>query len=415
VTDTGFVPNAESRLVDNILHFSRALRKAGVPVGTSQVISAVSAVAEAGFTTRADFFFALRATLVSRPEHLETFSQVFAMFWRDPEFLEKMMRSALPLLQTIEQAEQTPKPAQRRAAEALWERENSSEPPSERELLEVDAKLSWSSSELLQHQDFEQMSGTEMAEALQVLKSFRFPAPKLKSRRFSASLLGSRLDAPAMLRRSLRRGGEFDKLLLKKPKARPANLVVICDISGSMATYARVMMHFLHMLSWAQGSGWGHVHGFTFGTRLTNITRALRHRDIDLSLAALGKDAPDWRGGTRIGEALYRFNRDWSRRVLGQGAVVLLITDGLERGDTSQLGQEAARLARSCRRLIWLNPLLRYESFVPKAKGIRALLPVVDALHSCHSLNAISDMATALESPNEKLKMLELLRKTSET
>ena len=213
MTDTGLVPNAESRLVDNILHFSRALRKAGVPVGTSQVISAVTAVAEAGFTTRADFFFALRATLVSRPEHLETFSQVFAMFWRDPEFLEKMMRSALPLLQTIEHVEQTPKPAQRRAAEALWERENSSQPPPERELLEVDAKLSWSSSELLQHQDFEQMSGAEMSEALQVLKSFRFPAPKLKSRRFSASPSGSRFDARAMLRRSLRRGGEFDKLL----------------------------------------------------------------------------------------------------------------------------------------------------------------------------------------------------------
>ena len=171
-------------------------------------------------------------------------------------------------------------------------------------------------------------------------------------------------------------------------------------------------MHFLHALTWTPNNGWGRVYGFTFGTQLTNITRALGQRDIDLALAALGKDAPDWRGGTRIGEALYRFNRDWSRRVLGQGAVVLLITDGLERGETDLLEREAARLGRSCRRLIWLNPLLRFDGFAPQARGIRALLPAVHALHSCHSLNAISDMASALETPDEKTRLIGLLRKT---
>lgn len=407
------LPNVKGRLVDNILHFAHALRKAGVTVGTSQVTAAISAVAAAGFSTREDFFYTLRATLVTRPEQLEVFAQVFAMFWRDPEFLEKMMRSALPLLQTVAQPAQPAKAAQKRAAEALWGDNTASVEPPDRDIIELDAKQSWSRTELLQQQDFEQMSNAEMTEALQMVRNLKFPVPKLATRRFSPSPSGARLDARAMLRRATRRGGEFDRLQRKAPRPRPPGLVAICDISGSMATYARVMMHFLHALYWAQGSGWGKVHGFTFGTRLTNITRALALRDVDDALSALGRDAPDWRGGTRIGDALCRFNRDWSRRVLGQGAVVLLITDGLERGRTELLEFEAQRLQRSCRKLIWLNPLLRYQGFSPKAQGVKGLLPAVDALHSCHSLDALSDLAKALGAPDEKQRMMRLLQQTS--
>jgi hypothetical protein len=163
-----------------------------------------------------------------------------------------------------------------------------------------------------------------------------------------------------------------------------------------MSTYARMMMHFLHALTWTSNSGWSRVHAFTFGTRLTNITRALAHKDVDRALDALGRDVADWEGGTRIGEALGRFNRDWSRRVLGQGATVLLITDGLERGDLAQLNREAERLSLSCRRLIWLNPLLRWSEFEAKAGGIRTLLPHADTFHACHSLDSMADLAKAL-------------------
>jgi hypothetical protein len=160
-----------------------------------------------------------------------------------------------------------------------------------------------------------------------------------------------------------------------------------------------MLMHFLHALIWAPGDRWGKVHAFTFGTRLTNVTRALHVRDADAALAAAGQAAQDWEGGTRIGEALRRFNADWSRRVLGQGAAVLLITDGLERGDTTTLSAAAERLHLSCRKLIWLNPLLRWEGFTPKAAGIRALMPHVDSLHACHTLDSLADLARALSDP----------------
>ncbi|MCP5038376.1 MAG: VWA domain-containing protein, partial [Rhodobacteraceae bacterium] len=379
------LPEMEGRLVDNIVYFARALRRAGLKVGTSQVESAISAVAAAGFTQREDYYYALRATLVSRPEHLEVFHQVFQMFWRDPEYLERMVRSMLPLLQTVDQETPPPKAAEKRAAEAMWDGKSNPAAPPEREEIEVDAELSWSENEVLRKQDFEQMTNAEQAEAAALIRTLTLPVDPFPTRRYQSSVTGRRPDARAMIRRSLRKGGEIDRLAHKKPRWRPPNLVAICDISGSMSTYARMMMHFLHALTWAPVSGWGKVYGFTFGTRLTNVSRALATRDVDLALEALGRDAPDWQGGTRIGEALYRFNRDWSRRVLGQGAVVLLITDGLERGSTSLLETEAPRLARSCRRLIWLNPLLRFEAFAPEAAGIRTLLPVVDSFHACHS------------------------------
>ncbi|MCK0141986.1 VWA domain-containing protein [Aliiroseovarius sp. F20344] len=400
----------EGRLVENIVHFVRALRKAGLKVGTSQVKSAISAVAAAGFTQREDYYYALRATLVSRPEHLEVFHQVFQMFWRDPEFLERMVRSMLPLMQVMAQEENSPKAAQKRAAEALWDGASEPQDQPEREEIEVDAQLSWSQNEVLRNQDFEQMSVDEQAEAAKLIRTLSLPVSPLMTRRFKPSKIGRRPDTRAVLRRSLRKGGEIDQLSLKVPKHRPPNLVAICDISGSMSSYSRMMMHFLHALKWSPTSDWGQVHGFTFGTRLTNVSRALAHRDVDQALEALGRHAPDWQGGTRIGEALFRFNRDWSRRVLGQGAVVLLITDGLERGETDLLRAEATRLARSCHRLVWLNPLLRYDEFSPKAAGIRTLLPIVDSFHGCHSLNSLADLGEAFATSGDKKRYQDLLQ-----
>jgi uncharacterized protein with von Willebrand factor type A (vWA) domain len=208
------------------------------------------------------------------------------------------------------------------------------------------------------------------------------------------------VDRRATLRAALRRG-EVQALKRARRRTRWPNLVALCDISGSMSSYSRALLHFLHAVANRQGQGWAEVHGFTFGTRLTNITRHLRTRDVDAALAAAGAEAQDWEGGTRIGDALHGFNRDWSRRVLGQGAVVLLVTDGLDRGDPEILAHEARRLQLTARKVIWLNPLLRFDGFAPRAAGIRALLPHVDSLRAGHSIAALEGLAEALSRPDE--------------
>jgi len=212
------------------------------------------------------------------------------------------------------------------------------------------------------------------------------------------------------MRTAMRRGGEVTAFERKARRIRWPNLVVLCDISGSMSSYSRAVLHFLHAVANAKGQGWAKVHAFTFGTRLTNITRHLRARDVDAALAAAGAEAQDWEGGTRIGACLAAFNRDWSRRVLGQGAVVLLITDGLDRDDADKLAHEMERLHLSARRLIWLNPLLRWEGFAPRAAGIRAMLPHVDAFRAGHSITTLEELAEALsraDDPGEKKRMME--------
>lgn len=404
------LPVTDGRLVENIVHFGRALRKAGVTVGTSQVQNAIEAVERAGFTKRGDFYHTLRATLITRPEHLETFHQVFNFFWRDPEYLERMLKMMLPLVQAMgAEEEQDPKAAERRAAEALMDDQEREGQAPEREEVELEAQFSGSEDEILRAMDFEQMSAAEIVQATAAIQSLRLPLTPLKTRRYVGANHGHKPDIRAMMRRSLRKGGEIDRMLLKKPRLRPPNLVTLCDISGSMTVYSRMMMHFLHALIWAPNPAWGKVNGFTFGTRLSNVTRALHLKDVDQALAAAGQDAPDWQGGTRIGAALHRFNRDWSRRVLGQGAVVLLITDGLERGDASQLEREVERLSLSCHRLIWLNPLLRWDEFSPKALGIRAILPKVDSFYGCHSLNSLAELGQTLRGAGEKDRLMRML------
>ena len=403
------LPAAKGRLVENVVHFTRALRQAGVKVGTSQVGTAIEAVQAAGFSRRSDFYYTLRATLITRPEHLEVFHQVFSMFWRDPEYLERMIRMLSPLLQSAKQVSKPGQAAQRRAVEALTDQPELRRDVPEREALEVDARFSWSQNEVLRAMDFEQMSTAETAEAARAIRRLDLPVEPVRTRRHMASVRGRNPDVRAMLSRALRRGGEIDRLVLRTQRFRPPDLVAICDISGSMSAYSRMMMHFLHALVWAPNSSWGNVSGFTFGTQLTNITRALHLRDVDLALDAVGREAPDWQGGTRIGDALCRFNRDWSRRVLGRGAVVLLITDGLERGDVSVLRAEAERLSLSCRNLIWLNPLLRWDGFAPKAAGIRAILPSVSSFHACHSLDSLADLSKSLSGPGEKHRLMAML------
>ncbi len=240
-----------------------------------------------------------------------------------------------------------------------------------------------------------------MAAARSMLSKLRLPVKPIVSRRTRPTGSGRLPDWRRTFRDAARRGGEFRAPALRERRFRWPNLVALCDISGSMSDYSRAVLHFLHTVSNNQGDGWARVHAFTFGTRLTNITRHLRRRDVDAALAAAGEEARDWEGGTRIGECLRAFNRDWSRRVLSQGAVVLLISDGLDRGDPDDLAREMDRLRLSSRRLIWLNPLLRFDGFLPKAAGVRAMLPRVDSFRAGHSVASLEALAEAIARPDD--------------
>ncbi len=395
----------DGKLVHNITHFARALRKAGLPVGPGRTLDAIRAVAAAGFSEKRDFYWTLHACFVSRPEQSTVFAQVFRLYWRDPRYLEHMMAMLLPAVNGV-QEERAAKPAERRAAEALLDG-TAPEPPeqgapdSDEVEIEIDASRTASSQERLKTLDFEQMSGEELAEARRMLARLDLPVKPLKSRRTAPDPLGLRPDWRATMRDAARRGGEIRTLARKAPRTRWPNLVALCDISGSMSQYSRVVLHFLHAVANAKGQGWARVHAFTFGTRLTNITRHLHQRDVDAALAAAGAEAQDWEGGTRIGACLHAFNRDWSRRVLGQGAVVLVISDGLDRDDPDALGHEMERLHLSARRLIWVNPLLRWDGFAPKAGGIRAMLPHVDSFRAGHSIASLEDLARALSDKSD--------------
>lgn len=395
----------DPKLVQNITHFARALRRAGLPVGPGRVTDAIRAVAAAGFSSRQDFYWALHACFVSRPEHRRVFAQVFRLYWRDPRFLEHMMAAMLPAIRGV-QEERVAKPAEKRAAEALLDGVNqAAEPPEiaeEGSEIELDASLTMSSEERLRNLDFEQMSTEEVAAAKRVLAKMTLPVPPLITRRLQPAVQGARADWRRTMRLASRNGGEIRSIAKAERRKRWPNLAVLCDISGSMSQYSRMVLHFLHAVANSKGQGWARVHGFTFGTRLTNITRHLATRDVDAALAAAGAEAQDWEGGTRIGACLHEFNRDWSRRVLGQGAVVLLITDGLDRDDPDALSHEMQRLHLSARRLIWLNPLLRWDGFAPKAQGIRAMLPHVDSFRAGHSIACLEDLAEAFAQQNDK-------------
>ena len=408
----------DPKLVGNITHFARALRKAGLSIGPGRVIDAIEAVQAVGFTEKRDFYWTLHACFVNRPEHRATFAQVFRLYWRDPRYLEHMMAMMLPAIRGV-QEDRTAQAAEKRAAEALLDGAEAPAPPEgeagddEETVLEIDASMTMSSEEKLRNLDFEQMSTAEMAAAKRMLARMTLPVQPIKSRRATASLVGAHADWRRTMRVAMRQGGDIRQISRKTPKLRWPNLVVLCDISGSMSQYSRMVLHFLHAVSNHKGAGWARVHAFTFGTRLTNITRHLRQRDVDAALKSAGAEAQDWEGGTRIGQCLHDFNRDWSRRVLGQGAVVLLITDGLDRDAPEDLAREIQRLHLSARRLIWLNPLLRWEGFAPKAQGIKAMLPHVDTFRAGHSIATLDQLAEAISKPDDQGEKARLMAQLS--
>ena len=380
------LPLLQGSLAENIMLFARLLRATGMPVGTGSVLNAIRAVSLIGIESQQDLHTVLLCQFVSRREQMPVFDQTFALFWRNPKLMEKLMGAMLPTLQS----DQDQQPLIRRLGEALSSGNTQSSGQDE-EQVELQANLSASESEILQSRDFEQMSKSELQVAKKMLKHLKLPVKPIQTRRHKASVSRAHIDMRRTMQNSLR-NSELIPLQFKRQITRPPAIIVLCDISGSMAQYSRMFLHFMHAMT----NNGDRVHSFLFGTRLTNISRYLRNKDVDLALEETAKAVEDWSGGTRIGFCLKQFNQHWSRRMLGQGAVVILLTDGLDRGEGPELGKQMERLSKSCRQLVWLNPLLRYKKFEPRAEGVRIMLPYVDVFRSAHNINSLAELAALL-------------------
>ena len=384
----------EGRLAENIVYFARALRAAGMPVGPGAILDALEALNVARVGLRDDFYWTLHAVFVKRHEHTILFDQAFKIFFRKRGYIEKLIASMIP--QTLEPAAKSPAPGAQRIQEALFSGLN--EHAKDQSEIEVDARLTISDREVLQKKDFAQMTAAEIAAAKDAIARLTLPLDEVRTRRLTQNRRGHLIDIRRTLRASMKAGGAVIDLKYLGPRLKEPPIVALLDISGSMSEYTRLFLHFLHAVTDARKR----VTTFLFGTRLTNVTRAIRQRDPDEALAACSANVADWSGGTRIASSLRIFNKQWARRVLGQGAVVLLITDGLERDADDTLAFEIDRLHRSCKRLIWLNPLLRFHAFEARAKGVQTMLPHVDELRPIHNLDSMKELVRALSGAPAK-------------
>jgi uncharacterized protein len=380
------------RIAANVMHFARLLRRAGLPVGPAETIAAQQALTRIDLASRTQARTALRSVMIHRHEHQEVFDQAFALFWRDPAAAEQAAAMALLDAQKQPKPERAP-PASRRVAEAFASRKE--RPPQQQEPPVIDMTMTVSEQERLQQMDFEAMGAAEIANAKREIRRLVLPLDLRRTRRLRADQNGPVTDLKRTIRGSLRQGGEILTIARNRKVTRPPPLVVLCDISGSMSRYAQVLLHFLHAVT----NDRDRVSVFLFGTRLSNVTRQLKARDPEVAFQMVAHAVPDWSGGTRIGEAVASFNHLWAKRVLGQGAVVLLITDGLDRDGAHGLAENMDRLHRSCTRLIWLNPLLRWSGFEPKSQGIKAMLPHVDEFRPVHNLASLRSLIELLSRP----------------
>jgi uncharacterized protein len=379
-------------LSDNVVHFARILRQAGMPIGPDRIVHAMHALDAVGLRRRADVHAALSAVMLDRREHQPLFDLAFDTFWRDPKLLEQMMFALLPKVQG--RGDRPPVQRPRRLQEALQPARapSSNHKPNQADAQEIhfDAALSFSERERLQTIDFESMTVDEFKQAQAMIRTWPLPSAPIRLRRFEPALRGV-ADLRATLHNMVRHPSHLLPAY-RQARQAPPPLVVLLDVSGSMDRYARIFLHYAHALMQHQRR----VQVFTFGTRLSNISRRLKARDPDDALAQIGAQVQDWRGGTRIASSLRAFNRHWARRVLGGRATLLLVTDGLDRDPQGDLGEEAARLHRLAHRIVWLNPLLRFAGFEPKAAGIRALLGHVDQFRPVHNLQSLADLGRAL-------------------
>lgn len=376
-----------SALVGNLIVFGRLLRTVGLDVATAEVSTALGALARVGVARRDDVYHALRAVCVRRHDDVPAFDAAFAAFWQDHG--ERWGRRDLRAIGEPRAGVSLQVEAVLPELDALPDDDGSRE--GERPLPAGELKT-WSGAESLRDQDFADLTPSELAEARAALETLTWQPGERRTRRWVAGD-GPRLD----LRRAFRRGvstGELVTLPRRRRRVRPRPLVIFCDVSGSMERYSRMLLHFAHALTRADE----HVEAFTFSTRLTRITRELGARRVDDALAAAARRVPDWSGGTRIGDALHAFHVRWARYVLRRGAVVLVISDGWDRGEPERLRHEVARLQRSCHRLIWLSPLLGTADYRPLTRGLVAALPCVDDFLPARTLANLEDLARHLNT-----------------
>ena len=381
-------------LAENVMHFARVLRSAGMPVGSDRVHTALAALQVAGLESQRDFHAVMSACLVDRIEHRALFDQAFALFWRDPDLMGRLRAMLLPEVQLKEGA--TPPPENRRLGDALFAHPPN-RPPLQPEPTQVElrAELTWNDREVLRQADFDTMTADEWRAAQRLLSAIKLVFEPLPTRRRRPAGRPGVADWRATLAAMARQGGELWTPRWRDQREQPAPLVLLADISGSMSRYSRMLLHFAHALGHADAR----VESFVFGTRLTRTTRLLKSRDPDIAVAQVVRAVADWSGGTRITTSLHEFNQRWARRVLTGRSTVLLISDGLEHGDTGALAFEMERLHKSCRRLVWLNPLLRFDQFEPKAAGIKAMLPFVDRFLPTHNLQSLAELVEVLAEP----------------
>jgi len=376
------------RLLHNLLLFGRILRGLGLDVNPGRMMDLVSALDYIEIGNKADFYYAARALLVHEREDLELFDEAFNLFWRKPadsnwisewQSLTRRRKSNKPIVTPPPLKE--PPPA-----------ENDSKDSSQEPMVVIEVTHTYSDREVLRNKDFAQMTIEESDAVHEMMSHLRWKISERRTRRRRPGK-GEMLDLRRTLRRSLRAGGEIFNWSYREPKLKPRPLVIIADISGSMERYTRILLHFIYGMKAGLTQ---RVEAFVFSTRLTRITRPLQIRDLDIALKNVGELVHDWAGGTRIGESLKYFNFEWGRRVLGHGAVVLIISDGWDRGDVELLDREMARLKRNCHRVIWLNPLLGAADYEPLTRGIQAALPHIDNFLPVHNLASLEDLANRL-------------------
>ncbi len=381
-------------LVDHIVAFGRVLRRAGLEIGSHQIMDAVRAVEVVGVRREDDVYQALFSVFIRRRDQVDLFDQAFHLFWRAPSRLPEVMQMLLPQVKAPPERPRKQKRVQEALKEPGKKNKGRKPRPLDEEKTEVELVMTYSASEVLRKKDFAEFTVEEVAAAKVFIRQMRWPIKPKAVRRRSPREKGRLLNLRATMRQGLRHHGELLDLRFQGPKKKSRPVVVLCDISGSMEPYARMLLHFMHAVT----DGLDRVESFVFGTRLTRITRYLRRRDVDDAVAATAEMVNDWAGGTRIGEAFKDFNYRWLRRVLRSSGVVLVISDGCDRGDTELLAKEMARLARNCHRLIWLNPLLGYDAYQPLTKGMLAALPHIDDFLPVHNLESLEQLGQVLST-----------------
>jgi uncharacterized protein with von Willebrand factor type A (vWA) domain len=367
---------AGDAIVGHVVTFGRVLREAGLEIGPGRVVDALRALDAVDLARQEDVYFSLRQTLVSRHDELDLFDRAYAAwFLRAPVLPPVRQRSSAQTLTRVGES----------AVDRLRAGEQDEEPG---DPLDLGA----SGHELLRDKDFAELSGDELRRVRDLIGKIARSRPQRASRRRTADARGDRLDVRRLIRRSLRTGGDPLERPYRARKDVPRKLVVLCDVSGSMDSYARALLLFLHA---AVGAGRG-VEAFAFGTRLSRLTRDLATRDPDAALARCTEAVVDWGSGTRIGASLREFNEVYGRRALSRGAIVLVVSDGWEREDPELVGREMAKLGRAAYAVIWVNPLKGNPEYQPLAGGMRAALPYVDRFLPGHNLRSLEELAAVL-------------------